>query len=135
MTTGTEHTPGPWRLQHTARDCMHIFVDAPVGVKILATVECGFKEPFESQQTANAILMLHAPELLALARKYASECIECGGSAEGIRGHGSEPEDEYSEPCEACAHIWAVINKAEGRQPEVEYPNEASMIRDNGDAP
>lgn len=67
----SSHTRGPWRLEQTNRDQMHIFVTHTVGIKVLATLECGFKEPFESQQTANAILMLHAPDLLAALRACA----------------------------------------------------------------
>lgn len=69
----------------------------------------------EAAVRANACLIAAAPELLLLARKLASECAECGGSAEKIRAHGSAPEDEYAEPCAECADIWTVINKAEGR--------------------
>lgn len=63
----------------------------------------------------DATLMAAAPDLLALARKLASECAECGGSAEKVRSTGPAPEDEYAEPCAECADIWAVINKAEGK--------------------
>ena len=43
--------------------------------------------------------------LLALAHQYANECGDCAGAR-------VTPDDE---PCEACADIWTVIDKAEGR--------------------
>lgn len=54
-------------------------------------------------------------ELLTLARLYASECGECGGT--GLRtiynydDHGSDADDQ---PCLYCADIRAAIAKAEG---------------------
>lgn len=42
--------------------------------------------------------------LLALAKQYAKECSDCDGTG-----------DWNGKPCEACADIWIVINKAEGR--------------------
>jgi len=44
-------------------------------------------------------------DLLALAHQYASECGDCAGARVC-------PDDE---PCTACADVWAVIDKAEGR--------------------
>ena len=47
--------------------------------------------------------------LLALAKQYASECSGCDG-----KGTWMGP-DLHTEPCQDCADIRAVINKAEGR--------------------
>jgi hypothetical protein len=44
-------------------------------------------------------------DLLALAHQYAEECGDCAGTRVC-------PDDE---PCTACADVWAVIDKAEGR--------------------
>ncbi len=57
----------------------------------------------------------HLEDLLALVRKLAHECAECGGSAERICSFGPGPLDEYAVPCPECADIWTVINKVEGR--------------------
>ncbi len=46
-----------------------------------------------------------APDLLALAHQYASECGECAGTRVC-------PDDA---PCTECGFIWDVINKAEGK--------------------
>ena len=55
-------------------------------------------------------LLLAASELLALAKRYASECAECDGSAERVNN------DDSTSPCPECADIRAVIAKAEGRE-------------------
>lgn len=53
----------------------------------------------------DALLIAAAPDLLALAHQYAEECGDCAGTRVC-------PDDE---PCTACADVWAVIDKAEGR--------------------
>jgi len=78
-------------------------------------------EPIE-QLEADARLIAAAPELLALARSYASECAECNGT--GTR-HGTIGGDGYGDrcaaladveyDCEDCAEIRAVIAKAVGK--------------------
>lgn len=50
-------------------------------------------------------LIASAAKLLMLAHCYADECGECGGTRVMPDG----------EPCDECAFIWAVIDKAEGR--------------------
>lgn len=106
------HTPGPWGLEAT-EDNLLIYFPAPIGMKVLATIGTGFDEPFESQQWANAHLMRAAPDLLALAKQYASECSGCDGEGRRIVTF-NDREAEY-DPCEDCADIRAVIDKAEGR--------------------
>ena len=54
---------------------------------------------------ADARLIAAAPDLLALAHQYASECGECAGTRVC-------PDDA---PCTECGFIWDVINKAEGK--------------------
>lgn len=59
-------------------------------------------------------LVSAAPDLLALAEKYASECAECGG--EGLvtlhTHQGGIDIDAEDQPCRDCADIRAVIAKA-----------------------
>ena len=55
---------------------------------------------------ANARLIAAAPELLALAIQYASECGECDGTGCDAVGHIGA--------CEECAPIRQVIEKATG---------------------
>lgn len=55
--------------------------------------------------------------LLALAKRYASECAGCRGTGVMlIWGENADHNDawDHSEPCDACADIRAVIAKAEG---------------------
>ena len=57
-------------------------------------------------------LLVAATELLALAKQYASECGNCGGSGKIQRySMAHDPLDE--EECPDCADIRAVIAKAE----------------------
>lgn len=57
---------------------------------------------------ANGRLIAAAPDLLALAKQYASECAECDGT-------GREPYTDEFRECEECRDIRLVIAKAEGR--------------------
>ena len=115
------HTPGPWGLDNDARrERYEIGINADVGVRIVCSVEYGFDEPFESQQHANARLIASAPDLLALAMQYASECAGCDGRGftlgdDGISGHGPDDVEPTRHACEDCADIREVIAKAEGR--------------------
>ncbi len=114
------HTPGPWAVENPMEHELSIVeADKPTYEwKFIATVPYGGRNDGDfSRPTAdaNARLIAAAPDLLALARKYASECGQCGGSGENIHASGPAPEDEYSRPCEDCAGIRAVIDRAEGR--------------------
>lgn len=66
-----------------------------------------------------ARLMAAAPELLALARQYASECGDCNGT--GLvtitTWPGGIEVDNDDQPCPDCADIRAVIAKATQVQP------------------
>lgn len=57
--------------------------------------------------SADMALIAAAPDLLALAHKYAGECGECYGT--GVSRYTG------TRRCELCADIRAVIDKAEGR--------------------
>lgn len=61
-----------------------------------------------------AALVKAAPDLLALARQYASECADCNGTgSRTITTHpGGIEVDNDDQPCEACADIRAAIAKA-----------------------
>ena len=95
------HTPGPWRVGGS-------YVLAPDG--FVALVGCIYRT--FSVCDANAALIAAAPDLLALAKRYASECAQCDGDGR-ILVTFNDREAEY-DPCEACADIRAVIEKAEG---------------------
>jgi len=58
-------------------------------------------------------LLEAAPDLLAIAREYASQCVNCNGSAEIIKNdRGGDAIDDRAEPCPACKDIWGVIDRA-----------------------
>ena len=128
------HTPGPWWTD--AR-----YDGAEMGCAIIAAnTDCG---PLPGNPTrgqvafatailnmdarrceANARLIAAAPDLLALAKRYASDCSECGGTGSvqvccGSPDQSGSDDDVCcgvpdTEPCGACADIRAVIEKAEG---------------------
>lgn len=92
----TTHTPGPWTHSNFTRD---------LGFMVGAEGATGTIVCEQVRTKANARLIAAAPDLLALAHQYASECGDCAGER-------IDPDDE---PCEACADIWRVIDQAEGR--------------------
>jgi len=82
---------------------------------------CGFENDAPDPQT-KARLKAIAPDLLALAKKYASECADCGGTGRIVTrsggsgwGDGGPDVHEEVERCGECEDIRAVIAKAEGR--------------------
>ena len=105
------HTPGPWTTRELSGDDHRgmgwIEADgrdiSPYGDAAL----------WMEQNRANGTLMAAAPDLLAIAREYASQCVNCNGSAEIIKNdRGGDPIDDRAEPCPACKDIWGVIDRA-----------------------
>ena len=105
------HTPAPWLRagQNALRDevtgpdesrlVASVFVRQFIDVSPTAAHALSWPEG-----EANMALILAAPDLLALARKLASECAECGVD-----------DTMHEDGCPDCADIRAVIAKAEGR--------------------
>src|SRR5690348_2314077 len=102
------HTPGPWQFYADlpSTDPNWHVVTNESRMRVLANVHI---EPGNAVDLANAHLITTAPDLLALAKQYASECSGCDGKGEWMG------PDLHREPCEDCADIRAVIAKAEGR--------------------
>ena len=101
-------TPGPWAAHPVPNDRLERWlVTAPgagVGKPVVAE---------KIRTEGNARLIAAAPALLALARGYASECAECGGSCEIVKNRGSgDPIDDYSVECDKCLATRAVIDVA-----------------------
>lgn len=109
------HTPGPWLTSGAVVGILRTEVTGPDESRLVASVftreysdakdEAGSNVVAWAEGVANLRLILAAPDLLALAHQYASECGDCAGTRVC-------PDDE---PCDACADIWRVIDKAEGR--------------------
>ena len=96
------HTPGPWRATpHSS--IVGTGIVANRGIVVASVL--GVPEVCQ----ANAHLIASAPDLLALAKRYARECGTCEG-----RGFCIEPIDHEEIDCNDCADIRAVIAKAEG---------------------
>ena len=109
------HTPGPWLV--TADEDDEEGYSVTVADALFDTVAQLTPQRKDGEELANARLIAAAPDLLELARQYASECAECGGdgtieAGENIdKAAGMIPERQ---PCPDCAGIRAVIAKAEG---------------------
>jgi hypothetical protein len=105
------HTPGPWY----ATSCLDYWVEhiQPLtpedkgfrGVAQVGSIEWPNSEAKQAEWRANLHLFAAGPELLALAKQYASECANCD--------HGIDKATLLD--CAECADIRAVIAKAEGR--------------------
>lgn len=97
----SDHTPGPWRVIEAPQlETAVIVAAATTNVAILSWMGNAAK-PIE-QRDADARLIAAAPDLLALALQYASECAECTGDGWS---------DDTGQKCESCADIRAVIAK------------------------
>jgi hypothetical protein len=118
-----QHTPGPWVADSfCTQDDAVVRVGTNDGTatyyhRTKTICECWVREdegdddsPHILQAEANARLIAAAPDLLALAKQYASECAECCGT--GISWDWNAREQKT---CSDCADIYAVIAKAEGR--------------------
>lgn len=70
--------------------------------------------PCDEQAHSDARLLAASKQLLDLAREYGSKCEACSGSAEIITNNrGGDPEHDRSAPCQACKHIWDLVNEVE----------------------
>ena len=113
--SAASHTPGPWSVETPMEHELSI-VEASKPTyewKFIACVPYGGRNDGDFSRPvadANARLISAAPDLLALAKKYASECAMCGGTN---RDPWNSPTGK---PCDVCAPIHAVIAKAEGQQ-------------------
>lgn len=123
------HTPGPWQTGgKDGYDGLRVETVATrkhsqsrqIGVVMeIRTTIAYCREPDGVSGIPNARLIAAAPDLLALARKLASECAECHGRAytfsdDGIVGFGPDDREPTREACAECADIREVIAKAEG---------------------
>jgi hypothetical protein len=95
-----DHSPGPWAVSEDDRPGMSYNRHVVQARRPHLTV-CFMTS--DGPNKANATLIAAAPDLLALARQYASECAECMGKA---------VSDDTGRDCEQCADIRAVISKA-----------------------
>lgn len=110
------HTPGPWKWYWREEDgkanCGVFWEKLPGHAYAVARAPQYEKW---AQWEANARLIAAAPDLLALAKQYASECSWCSGT--GTIEH--VPFDNgvsSTSKCIQCADIRAVIAKAEGSE-------------------
>lgn len=98
-------TPGPWEwwTSNSWRRLVHQDGGTQLPVVMPMIARDGHPDLVVNQ--ANMALIAAAPDLLALAHQYASECGDCAGTRVCPDG----------EPCTECTDIWRVIDKAERR--------------------
>lgn len=108
------HTPGPWRVID-APHLEHAIIVAADSTNVAILSWKGNASKSVEQRDADGYVIAAAPALLSLARQYASECSECGGSGlttiHNYDGAGSDADDQ---PCPDCADIREVIALATG---------------------
>ena len=106
----TDDTQDRWTLRHVSGSNVHVqefeirgmFGDKPCVTPIFNLSNFGVKGTTIHVSPRHARLIAAAPELLAMVRRYASECANCVGCG-------------LPETCADCAHIRRLIAKAEGR--------------------
>jgi hypothetical protein len=117
------HTPGPWVAQASEHgEYPHVYRPERIdkdGLKywdericVVYPSDADDERVHHPVASANARLIASAPELLALAKRYASDCAKCDGEGHLLVTF-NEGCAEYEE-CPACADIRATIAKAEG---------------------
>ena len=110
------HTPGPWIISRDPRPNMEwnnsIAVAAKPHLELCQLYHSG--PGWTAQDEANARLIASAPDLLALAKRYASECEKCGGTGRRM-ALGPDGSETHTVDCTHCAGLRAAIAKAEGR--------------------
>lgn len=89
------HTPGPWRVGEHNHCVIESARHGNIALVNLARMSA-----------ADARLIAAAPDLLALAKRYASECAECDGKGTWVG------PDLHTEPCDTCADLRALIARA-----------------------
>jgi hypothetical protein len=109
------HIPGRWNWW-TSNSWRRLFSELPGGVQVPVLMPAVHRDGQADIEVraGDMALIAAAPDLLALAEKYADECSECHGTGtQWTNPHDPQDAMEYS--CPACADIRAVIDKAEGR--------------------
>ena len=117
-------TPGPWVAQESEHgEYPHVYRPERIdkdGLKYWAECICVVYPRDRDDDrvhhpgaSANAHLIASAPDLLALAKRYASKCGMCGGTGRRM-ALGPDGSETHTVACAACADIRAVIEKAEG---------------------
>lgn len=99
-----KHTPGPWTVNRHGAIVggeFHQYTNGSAQSQLAMAV--GGNGISDEERKANGVLIAAAPELLAIALQYASECGECAGTGRNDCGH---------EECQDCAFIRAAIAKA-----------------------
>lgn len=107
-----KHTPTPWEADWGA-----MLIDGSDG-RAVAVICTNWRAIDEYRANlslivecvnSHATLVKQRDELLALVKRYASECVECGGTG-NVPVHGIE--ESWTEVCSDCADIRAALPEA-----------------------
>jgi hypothetical protein len=97
----SKHTPGPWHIEErTDMEGYWIAIPAPIGRKVIAEVDTGFDEPWDSMQHANAHLIAAAPDMYSICKELLDWV------------HGNRPGRCLTD--DMTQRLVAAIGKAEG---------------------
>lgn len=106
------HTPAPW-IWWTSNSWKRLKHDeSGRTINVLEPYAARDGHPDLNVNQADMALIAAAPDLLALAKLYASECAECAGTGLTRIPYAGEASVVQ---CRDCANVRAVIAKAEGR--------------------
>lgn len=111
------HTPGPWEWW-TSNSWRRLRSNPANGrdLGVVTPFVAPDGHPDLEVSAADMALIAAAPDLLALAKLYASECAECGGSGASVTPRDGKGSAGSVTRCPDCADIRAVIAKAEPQQ-------------------
>jgi hypothetical protein len=107
-----KHTPN-WRKGKRTAYFQHIDGDNWEGFGRVVVRMQGANRDY-AEGLANLALILAAPRLLALAKRYASECAQCSGTGKAPWFVDDSGIPSSTVGCDACADIRLVVEKAEG---------------------
>jgi len=105
------HTPGPWcvagkETESGAWESLEV-------IQVVLPMHTVCFMTSDGQKLENARLIAAAPELLAMVKRYASECADCDGT--GLMEFIGADQDIYEKECTQCADIRSLLARAEGR--------------------
>lgn len=109
------HTQGPWQSEETGDDTIELFVPAPIGRKVIATIDIGFDEPWDSQQHANAAVMKAAPDLLDALKELRDRCVLVKARLDAGLPDGAPVHPQSADLTWPLSTAGLAIAKAEGR--------------------
>jgi hypothetical protein len=106
------HYPSPWHVEFPSFGAL--LIRCPTGdVADVRTKGLRVSRDVHPETLATAHLIAASPDLLAMVKRYASECAECGGTGtKHVKWFNGGIENDGEAPCDECADVRALIAKA-----------------------